>query len=255
MVSVTDPRHGKKKLWLYDLSSGTSSPFTFGDATDQYPAWSPDSRQAAFSSTRQGKEEIFIKPISGGSDEQLILSADGNSEPDQWSSDGRFILFDYIGKTNGTDVWALPLFGDRKPFPVVQGIGNENWGTFSPDGKWVAYSSDESGRAEVYVVSFPSGSGKRQISTRGGIISFWPAGREFFYQEPDGHTIGVELNTQGKNLSLGKSRQLFGGRAFGGSFGLYISPDSKRWLVALPVEEANASSLILTTNWSTMLSP
>jgi eukaryotic-like serine/threonine-protein kinase len=255
MVVVTDPRQGKQKLWLYDLNRGTSSPFTFGEGNDQYPAWSPDSRQVAFSSTRHGKEEIYVKPVEGGSDEQLLLSAEGSAEPDRWSSDGRFLLYDYVGKTNGTDVWAVPLFGERKPFPVVQGPGNENWGIFSPDGKWIAYSSDESGRAEVYVVRFPSGSGKRQVSTGGGITSFWPPGKELFYAEPDSHIIGVELDTHTEILTVGKSRQLFGGRAFGGSFGLFVSPDSKRWLAALPVEEPNASPLILTTNWSATLKP
>jgi eukaryotic-like serine/threonine-protein kinase len=255
MVVVTDPRQGKQKLWLYDLNRGTSSPFTFGEGNDQYPAWSPDSRQVAFSSTRHGKEEVYVKSVAGGSDEQLLLSAEGSAEPDRWSPDGRFLLYDYIGKANGTDVWALPLFGDRKPFPVVQGPGNENWGVFSPDGKWVAYSSDESGRAEIYVVPFPSGSGRWQLSTNGAISSFWPRGKELFYGAPDGHIIGVEVATESGHLVVGKSRQLFGGRAFGGSFGFFVAPDSKRWLVALPVEEPNASPLILTTNWNATLKP
>jgi len=164
MYCVTDVRQGKQKLWLYDLSRGTSTPFTFGEGDDQYPAWSPDSRQVVFSSTRHGKEEIYVKSIGGGSDEQLLLSVDGNAEPDRFSPDGRFLLYDYFGKASGTDVWAVPLMGDRKPFPVVQGPANENWGIFSPDGKWVAYSSDESGRAEVVIEPRASGSGSHAVS-------------------------------------------------------------------------------------------
>jgi eukaryotic-like serine/threonine-protein kinase len=255
MVSVTDVRQGKQKLWLYDLARGTSGPFTFGEGSDQYPTWSPDSRQVAFSSTRHGKEEIYVKPVEGGSDEQQLLSADGQAEPDRWSSDGKFILYDFVGKTNGTDVWALPLFGERKPFPVVSGPSNENWGIFSPDGKWVAYSSDESGRAEIYVVRFPSGSGKRQVSTGGGIASFWPTGKELFYFLPDWHVIGVELDTRADNLVVGNSRQLFGGRQFGNTASMFVAPDSKRWLAAFTVEQPNASPLILTTNWSATLKP
>jgi Tol biopolymer transport system component len=255
MVTVTDARQGKTKLWLYDVNQGTSSPFTFGEGNDQYPAWSPDSRQVAFTSTRHGKEEIYVKPVAGGGEEQLLLSAEGNAEADRWSSDAQYLLFDYYVKTNPTEVWALPLFGERKPFAVTHGRGNENWGIFSPDGKWVAYSSDESGRAEVYVVSFPSGGGKRQVSNAGGIASFWPLGKELFYMEPDGHVTGVELGTAGENLVVGKSRQLFGGRQFGNATGIFVAPDSKRWLAALPVEELNASPLILTTNWSPTLKP
>jgi eukaryotic-like serine/threonine-protein kinase len=255
MVTVTDPRRGKQKLWLYDVNRGTSSPFTFGEGNDQYPAWSPDSRQVAFTSTRHGKEEIYVKPVAGGGDEQLLLSAEGNAEADRWSSDGRYLLFDYYGKTNLTEVWALPLFGERKPFSVAHGPGNENWGTFSPDGKWVAYSSDESGRGEVYVVRFPSGSGKRQVSTGGGITSFWPQGKELFYTDADWHLAGVEVDIAGDNLVVGKARQLFGGRQLGNATGIFVAPDSKRWLAAFLVEEPNASPLILTTNWNALLKP
>lgn len=255
MYCVTEPRQGNQKLWLYDLSRGISGPFTFGEGSDQYPAWSRDSRQVAFSSTRHGKEEVYVKPVAGGGDEQLLYSPDGNAEPDRWSPDGRFLLFDYVTRTNGTDVWALPLFGDRKPFPVVHSPANENWGIFSPNGKWVAYSSDESGRAEVYLVSFPSGSGKRQVSTGGGINSFWPDGKELFYLDPNWHVNGVEVNAQGENLAVGKTRQLFGGRLFGNTIGMFPANDSKRWLGAFAVEEPNASPLILTTNWSATLKP
>jgi len=254
IASVTDPRQGKLKLWLYDLNQGTASPFTFGDSNDQYPAWSPDSKQIAYSSNRTGQEDIYIKPVGGGGGEQPLLTSSGDKEPDRWSSDGRYILFDYVSKnTHGTDVWAVPVVGDRKPFPVVQGPGNDNWGTFSPDGKWVAHSSDESGRAEIYVVPFPGPGGKWQISTTGGINSFWPAGNELYYTSPDGHIMGAQLQFEGGSLVVGKSRQLFGGRAFGNAAGLFPGPDRKRWLVAFPVAEPNASPLILSTNWTAAL--
>ena len=255
MATVTDPRQGKLKLWLYDLNLGTASPFTFGAGTDQYPAWSPDSRQVAFSSDRAGQEDIYVKPVGGGSQEQPLLRGPGDKEPDRWSSDGRYLLFDYVSKTtHGTDVYAVPLFGDRKPFPVAEGPGNDNWGVFSPDNKWIAYASDESGRAEVYVVPFPGPGGKWQISTAGGITSFWPTPKELFYTTPDNHVMAVDLEFQGSNLVVGKSRQLFGGRAFGSSSGLlFPASDLKRWLVAFPVDEPNASPLILTTNWTAAL--
>ena len=254
IASVTDPRQGKYKLWLYDLNQGTVSPFTFGDSNDQYPAWSPDSKQIAYSSNRTGQEDIYTKPVGGGGGEQPLLTSSGDKEPDRWSSDGRYILFDYVSKnTHGTDVWAVPLFGDRKPFPVVQGPGNDNWGAFSPDGKWVAYSSDESGRAEIYVVPFPGPGGKWQISTAGGINSFWPTGQELYYLAPDSHVMAAQFEFEGGSLVMGKSRQLFGGRAFGNAGGLFPAPDRKRWLVAFPVDEPNASPLILTTNWTAAL--
>ncbi len=148
MVTATLPGQKNSKLWLYDLNTGTASPFTFGEGDDLYPQWSPDSKQVAFSSNRGGQQEdIYIKPVGGGSSEQLVLGGEGNKEPDRWSADGRYILYDFVGKeTQATDIWALPLFGDRKPFPVVQTPGVDYYGMFSADGKWVAYDSDESGR-------------------------------------------------------------------------------------------------------------
>jgi Tol biopolymer transport system component/tRNA A-37 threonylcarbamoyl transferase component Bud32 len=252
IATLTDPRQNRLKLWLYDLVHGTSTPFTLGEGDDQYPAWSPDSQQIAFTSARNGHEEIYVKPVGGGSREQLLLTIEkAGTEADRWSSDGKYMLFDYFAsQANGGDVWALPLFGDRKPFPVVQTPATEIWGTFSDDGKWVAYQSDESGRGEIYVVPFPGPGGKWQISTGGGLVTYWPQGKELFYTTPDARVIGVQFETQGSNFVVGKSRELFQGRAFGSSTGLAVSRDGKRWLLAMPVDQMNASPLILETNWA-----
>jgi dipeptidyl aminopeptidase/acylaminoacyl peptidase len=126
-------------------------------ATISILAWSPDSQRVAFCSTRgDAQEDIYVKPVGGGSSEQLLLGGEGNKEPDRWSADGRYIIYDNIGnRATGTDVWALPTFGDRKPFPVVQTPATDFYGNLSPDGKWAAYESDESGRGEIYLVPFP----------------------------------------------------------------------------------------------------
>ena len=199
---------------------------------------------------REGRN--LSKPIAGG-EEQLILSTDGNAEPDRFSPDGRFLLFDFVSKANGTDVWALPLFGERKAFPVVHSSANEDWGVLSPNGKWVAYASDESGRGEIYVVRFPEGTGKQQVSTGGGIIPLWPLGKDLFYLEPDWRVQAVEVDTQSENLRVGKSREMLGGRRFGNATGVCVSADGKRWLIAFSVAEPNASPLILMTNWTAPL--
>jgi eukaryotic-like serine/threonine-protein kinase len=255
MVTMLQPGQKNQKLWLYDLNRGTATPFTFGEGDDSYPAWSPDSQQVAFASTRGGRQEdIYVKPVGGGSSEQLLLADEANKEPDRWSADGRYILFDYIGKkTKSFDIWALPTFGDRKPFPVVQNPGTDYYGTISPDGKWVAYESDESGRGEVYVVPFPGPGGKWQVSTSGAVQPLWPPGRELFYYTVDSKLTAVEFATQGPNFIVGKSRQLFGGRSLGNMTGADVNRNDKRWLMALPVGEPNASPLILTTNWTATL--
>ena len=251
VATITDSRHNRLKLWLYDLVHGTTTPFTLEEGDDQYPAWSPDSQQIAFTSTRDGHEQIYVKPVGGGAREQLLFAIEhAGVESDRWSSDGKYMLFDYFhSQTGGGDVWAAPLFGDRKPFPVAQTPATEIWGTFSEDGKWVAYESDESGRGEIYVVPFPGPGGKWQVSTGGGLIPYWPEGNELFYTTADMRVIGVQFEAQGANFVVGKSRELFQGRAFGGTTGIAVSRDGKRWLFTLPVDQMNASPLILETNW------
>jgi Tol biopolymer transport system component len=254
LATVRDAAQARSKLWLYDVARGTSSPFTLGEGEDQYPAWSPDSKQVAYTSSRKGKEQIYLKPMGGGSQEQLLLSMEGGAESDRWSSDGRYLLFDYFGsQSGGGDVWALPLFGERKPFPVVQSSSNDVWGTLSLDGKWVAYESDESGRGEIYVVPFPGPGGKWQVSTGGGVVPIWRSDKELFYTTPDSRVFATEFEAKGTDFAVGKSRELFSGRALGNITGLDVTRDNKRWLVAVPVEESNSSPLILITNWTQTL--
>jgi Tol biopolymer transport system component/predicted Ser/Thr protein kinase len=257
VASVTDHRVQRQKLWLFDFERGTANPFTFGAGDDGYPAWSPDGLQVAFASTREnGQEDVFLKPVSGGGGEQPLLTQKGNKEPDKWSPDGRFLMFDYRTQ-KGFEVWILPMFGDRKPFPFIHGKGTNAWAIFSPDGHWVAYESNESGQSEVYVVPFPGPGGKWQVSKGGGGQIFWPRGKELFYVSNDFQMIGVEFEVQGKNFLVGKSRKLFEGQSVGSSLSTSadasasadVNGDGTRWLLAVPVDERNASPLILTTNW------
>jgi eukaryotic-like serine/threonine-protein kinase len=249
----------KQKLWLFDFQRGTAYPFTLGAGNEAYAAWSPDGKQVAFSSTREnGQEDLFLKPVNSGGGEQPLVTQKGDKEPDKWSPDGRFLLFDYRLRHNDAfDIWVLPTFGDRKPYPFIQGQGTNAYATFSPDGKWVAYQSTESGQTEIYVVPFPGPGGKWQVSKGGGGQPFWPRGKELFYVSNDFQMIGVEFEVQGKNFLVGKSRRLFERQSVGGSLSMNpdagasidVNRDGTRWLVAAPVDERNASPLILTTNW------
>ena len=133
-------------IWIFDLSRGVSSRFTFNPARELTHTWSPDGRHLVFSSTRDGPYNLYLKPTSGAGEAELLLQTDNIKAPRDWSRDGRLILYQKLHPDTGYDLWILPLEGDRKPVLYLQTEFNETLGQFSPDSRWVAYTSDESGK-------------------------------------------------------------------------------------------------------------
>ena len=197
-------------LWMYDLDRGSESRFTFDASDNQSPVWSPDGARVAFSSNRGGGvHNLYQKDSNGtGQDEPLFQSVT-NKWADDWSRDGKFIVFSNQDPKTGSDLWALPMTpgipGDRTPIPLLTSEFNEWMGQVSPNSRWLAYVSDESGQAEVYVQPFsPSNStkvGKLQISTGGGSQPRWRAdGKELFYAAPDRKMMVAEVNVTRRDL-------------------------------------------------------
>ncbi len=141
--------NGNPDIWMLDLARGVLSRLTFDPATEPVAVWSPDGNRVAFNSNRTGVYDLYVKSVTDTEPESLLLATPQNKAPVDWSPDGRFLLFRSPGKTTGFDLWALPMDGDRKPFPLVQTDFEERDGQFSPDGKWVAYQSNESGRVDL----------------------------------------------------------------------------------------------------------
>ncbi len=240
---------GVPDLWLYDLARGVGSRFTFAPKGASSPVWSPDSRQVAYTDT---ENRIFVKSADGSSEPRAIIDAAGNNRQiTQWTPDGAGLLFWTQDPKNSLDIDYVPVAPGGTPRPILATPAGERDAAISPDGKWMLYTSNESGRQEVYVVSYPALGGKWQISPAGSVGGGWVEGSpRIIYADLDGRIQSVEVTAQGANLSIGAPRPVFPGLPAAPAA---IVPDGKRFLVAVPTEESVQSSLVLVSDWAAAL--
>jgi eukaryotic-like serine/threonine-protein kinase len=187
----------KFDLWQYGLTQNTETRFTF-TGHSRFPVWSSDGKNIAFNGSQGGVTKLYQKPAIGGGDEEVLEAAD--KIPADWSRDGRYLITMTGNQTpvTGNDIWVLPLFGDRKPYPYLNSKANEFFARLSPDGKWMAYASNESKRYEVYVAGFPTSGEPHQVSNGGGSRPVWSRnGKELYYMSPAGKVMAVEIKTAG----------------------------------------------------------
>jgi Tol biopolymer transport system component/predicted Ser/Thr protein kinase len=243
-------------IWLRDLQRRVTSRFTLNPGVDNVPIWSPDGRTVAFASDHQGGLDIYQRPSNaGGSEEPLLpLKASPIMFPSDWSSDGRYLTYYRTDQKTQNDVWILPLFGDRKPMALLHGEFNESQSQFSPDVKWIGYVSDESGSPQVYVQSFPTLTGKWQVSTDGGTQPKWRRdGKELFYLARDRKLMAVTIKAGG-TFEADAPRPLFETRLEVGDLRqtYAVSADGNRFLLNAPIE-TSAPPLTVVLNWPALL--
>jgi eukaryotic-like serine/threonine-protein kinase len=249
-----DPQTSTYDLWLCELSDGAATRFTFDPSSDFNPVWSPDGSRIVWASTRDiGVVNLYQKAASLAGEETLLLKSDYIKFPTDWSQDGRYIIYHQIDPKTKVDVWVLSVTGNGEAKPLVRTEVNEAAGTLSPDGRWLAYVSDVSGRFEVYVQSFPGGSGKQQVSNGGGNYPRWRRdGRELFYYAGDGKLMAVPVRS-GKWLELGAAVSLFEFRAgtLLTNFAPYaVTADGQRFLISAVVESEPNAPLTVVVNWA-----
>jgi Tol biopolymer transport system component len=259
-VALEQSTGATTNVWLLDLTRSVVSRFTFGTSIDNYPVWSPDGTRIIFSSVRGGVLDLYEKSATGAGEERRLLATKVAKIPSDWSPDGRMLLYRMGDPKGGNDIWALPMNGEGKPFLVVDTAYDAREAQFSPDGRWIAYQSDESGRFEIYIQPFAGRdgtvSGKWQISSAGGAQVRWRRdGRELYYIALDGRMIAVpvRLSPKGDAVDAGTPAALFPTRVGGAvqSFArqqYMVSPDGQRFLMGNVVEESGAPITVI-LNW------
>jgi dipeptidyl aminopeptidase/acylaminoacyl peptidase len=249
---ITDDDSGNRDLWIHDLDRGVASRFTFDPAVDSNPLWSPDATQIVFSSTRDEKRGLYRKDASGVGAAELLLEVDDGANPNSWSSDGRFLLYNTRGADTSWDIWALPMDGSGEPFPVLKSEFFEVRPSFSPDGKWFAYESNESGRSEIYVRQFPGPGGQWQVSTDGGSEPMWSAvGNEVIFLDVGGNLSVVPVET-GATFTAGLPEVLFDPVVFPTlQRNRYLAAsDGERFLVLATMSGESIRPTTVVLNWS-----
>jgi serine/threonine protein kinase len=255
-VALSRAVQGNVDIWLIDTARGAPSRFTFDLGFDSLPLWAPDGSRILFRSSRNGPSDLFEKPASGARDEQLVFASAQNKLPVDWSRDGRVLLYVSEDAKTGVDLWALPLMGARTPFPVVQTRFDDDEGQFSPDGQWIAYRSNESGRAEIYVRPFPGPGSTRQVSANGGSHPRWRGnGKELFYIAADTTltAVPIDVPAEGQTLDVGTPVPLFRTRLAGvgqPKQQYAVAPDGQRFLMNVVADEANPSPITIVQNWT-----
>jgi Tol biopolymer transport system component len=258
VVARTLPQTGTD-LWLYDVKRTTLMRFTFDSEGKRSPIWSPDGKSVAFTASREGGDRLYRKSLTGSGAEELIATT-GGAFPTDWSADGRLILFHSSspaeGQRTGWDLWFVSL-ADRQPKPLVRTLFHEIQGALSPDGRWIAYSSDESGAFEVYVQAFLDGGSKRVVSRGGGAEPRWRVdGRELFYVSADRRLMSVPT-TMGSAFEAGKPGVLFVMNVRDLVFPFVkryeAIPDGQRFVVQEPTGRGGPSPLTVVVNWLALL--
>jgi Tol biopolymer transport system component/predicted Ser/Thr protein kinase len=250
-------------IWTLDFARGVRTRLTFRQSSGSGPVWSPDGSRIAFAAGN-AEDTLYVKASNGAGDESELLKKSAEiKEPNSWSRDGRFLLYNTFNVPKTVqDLWVLPLEGDRKPTLLLGTEFNEREGSFSPDMRWISYLSNESGRAEVYVRPFlasgPSGApslgeGKWQVSKDGGRLAKWRAdGKELIFRGPNGSPMAVDVTAAGAAFQAGVPKQLFVLPPNVGDWD--VTADGKRFLVAVPPAQQTAETPItVVLNWEAAL--
>ncbi len=250
-VAVT-VRNPDADIWIYSIARGTLRRMSFAPGEDEVPAWSPDGKRLAYASN--SRRQLSWLPVDGSTGEERLAPVDSHVHIGSWSYDGKLLVFESFGKTTNREIWILPMEGERKPYPYLSSNFDIRAPALSPDGHWLAYQSNESGRPEVYVQKFPGPGEKIQISIDGGASPVWARnGRELFYRNNDKQMV-VSILTQ-PGFAAGSPKALFDSPTWVGLAGpnYDVTLDGRRFLAVESGKEGMANPIHVVVNWKSEL--
>jgi Tol biopolymer transport system component len=255
MLALSKVTAGNWDIWLID-ARGAMRRLTSDPALDFFPVWSDDSRRVIFQSTRGKAADLYMVAANGEGAEELLWSDERAKSPADVSPNGQVLLYSSSAPGASADLWLLPLTGDRTPRPFVQTRGDDRDGQFSPDGKWVAYQSNHSGRAEIYLQPFPGPGDPVQVSVNGGTQVRWGRrGLELLYVGADQRMMSVAVSSDatGGSARLAQPMALFrtpfDPSVLQGRQQYVVSGDNQRFLVNTPIDAAAPSPIVVMLNW------
>ncbi len=252
VIPIGDWNESNNDLWIHDMYRGTATRLTFDPAYSSYPVWSPDGTRIAFYSNRGGKHGLYVKAASGAGADELILPSPNLMRLSDWSADGRRLVFAGMDPKTNLDLWTLDM-DQRKPALFLQTEFNEDQGQLSPDGRWMAYISDESKGFQVYVRSFPPSGGRWQVSVDGGIQPRWRRdGKEMYFLAPGNKIMAVPVKT-GATFEQGSPKELFTAAMTPPSLMLgyhyAVSGDGQRFLLNFRPDRELVAPITVVVNW------
>jgi Tol biopolymer transport system component len=246
-VARANAEAGGSSLWLMDLARNTNMRLTFAPLHADSPVWSPDGSRIAFVESTQGNQAALLQVMANGAGQnEMLLTQSGAVTLDSWSRDGKFLFYTWTDPKGKLALWALPMGPERKPIRVLESAFNVQQGSVSPDGRWIAYVSDETGRDEVYLQTFPPSGGKWLVSANGGTHPEWRGdGQEIFFLAPNREFMAVAVAGTGDAIRVGSARVLLRGA---GSYA--VTPDGQRFLMKVPARDPESQAIHVILNWS-----
>jgi serine/threonine protein kinase len=238
---------GANDIWVLDLARGVRTRLTFGPVSNSNPVWSPDGKWIVYTSDRNGRSNLCRKPSDGSGAEEILLTDDQITVATDWSRDGKDLLY-MRGPVGSNEIWALPLEGERKPRLVIPRTANSFsiLGRLSPDGRWLAYTSNESGAPQVYIVAFGGGQGKWQVSVNGGAQPQWSKdGKELYYMDMGYNLFAVPVKVVGGALQFGTAQQMLSNWSAPQVF-YDVTPDGKKILLDRIAQQVSGSVTVVT---------